>query len=228
MKKILKLLGIIIVILFALLTIGYLVLDKPLPKGTPGAEADALAEKMLEALNFEAWENTETVSWTFRGGHRYEWNKSEDLVTVSWDEHEVILNTVTESGVVSNGQNYSFQEANELVETATGFFNNDSFWLCAPYKVFDPGAERNVVELENGEQGLMVTYTSGGSTPGDSYLWLLDEQNRPKAVKMWVQILPIGGLEFTWENYIPLSSGAMLAKDHIGIGGVNVELKDIR
>lgn len=227
MKKVLKIIGIGLAVIIALMTMAYLMLNEEMPVGKAGAEADALAESMMESLNHEAWVNTSTISWTFRGGHHYEWNKAEDLVTVSWDEHEVILNTVVQSGVVSNGQKYSYTEANELIKTAFDYFNNDSFWLAAPFKVFDPGTQRSIVSLEDGREGLMVTYTSGGSTPGDSYLWVLDENDRPVAIKMWAQILPVGGMEFSWENYLTLPSGAMVAQDHIGIGGMNVKIENI-
>lgn len=228
MKKLLKILGVIVVFIFAFLAISYLVLNESLPSGESGSEADALAERMMEALNYEAWQATKAVSWTFPGDHHYEWNKAEDLVTVQWKEHEVVLNTKTQTGIVTNGQNYSFEEADDLTKQAIDFFNNDSFWLAAPFKVFDSGTERSIVELSDGRQGLMVTYTAGGSTPGDSYVWILDENDRPSSIKMWVQILPIGGLEFTWEDYITLSSGAMIAQDHLGLGGFNVQLTDIQ
>jgi hypothetical protein len=228
MKKLLKILGIIIVILFAFLAIGYLVINESMPEGKQGPEADAMAQRMMNALNYEGWKATDQIRWTFRGGHSYDWNKAEDLVTVRWGQHEVILNTDTQTGIVSNGQNYSFDEVNGLVQTAIDFFNNDSFWLAAPFKAFDPGTERSIVELSDGRQGLMVTYTSGGSTPGDSYVWILDEEDKPVAIKMWVQILPIGGMEFTWENYMTLPSGAMIAQDHLLFGGMNVELTGIQ
>lgn len=228
MKKLLKILGIIVVIIIAILTIGYFALNESLPEGQSGAEADAMAERMMAAMNYEAWQGTETVSWTFRGGHDYEWNKVDDVVTVRWDEHQVVLNTETQSGIVSNGGNYSFDEVNGLVQTAIDYFNNDSFWLAAPFKAFDPGTERSIVELSDGRKGLMVTYNSGGSTPGDSYVWILDENDRPTSIKMWVSILPLGGMEFTWENYITLPSGSMVAKDHFLGGGMNVELTNIQ
>ncbi len=228
MKKLLKILGIIVVIIFSAMIIGYFVLNESMPEGQAGPEADAMAERMMAAMNFQAWEDTETVSWTFRGVHDYEWNKVEDLVTVRWDDHEVIINTDTQSGIVSNGQNYSFEEANNMVQTAIDFFNNDSFWLAAPFKAFDPGTERSIVNLKDGRKGLMVTYTSGGTTPGDTYVWILDENDRPTSIKMWVQILPLGGMEFTWENIMTLPSGAMIAQDHLLYGGMNVNLTNIK
>jgi hypothetical protein len=106
------------------------------------------------------------------------------------------------------------EKADELIEQATTFFNNDSFWLVAPYKVFDEGTERRIATTKNGEEGLLITYTSGGTTPGDSYLWLLDESGKPKSFRMWVDILPIGGLEASWSDWTTTESGAQLPTFH--------------
>ena len=67
--------------------------------------------------------------------------------------------------------------------------------------MYDKGVERRLVKTEDGTKALLVTHTSGGVTPGDSYLWLLDEAYRPTAFKMWVSIIPIGGVKATWEEY---------------------------
>lgn len=196
------------------LGIIYLLLNEPLPKGESGAEADALALRMMEALDKPAWDSTQTINWTFAGSHHYEWDKAEHVVRVRWDEHAVILNPKDNSGVVEKGENYSASEVQELIQTALNYFNNDSFWLYAPFKAFDSGTERSIVTLKDGQKGLKITYTQGGTTPGDSYVWLLDANNRPKAVKMWVSIIPIGGLKFSWGNYTRVGEGAWIAQDH--------------
>ena len=82
-----------------------------------------------------------------------------------------------------------------LIEKAVKYFNNDSFWLLAPYKIFDKGTKRSLVTLDDGHEGLLVTYTTGGTTPGDSYLWHLDSTGKPVSFQMWVSSLPIDGLE---------------------------------
>jgi len=228
MKKLLKILGIIVVIIITALTIGYFVLNESLPEGQAGAEADAMAERMMAAMNHDAWEATEEVSWTFRGTNSYKWFKNEDKVEIRLgNSPTVYLNTKLGSAAVqADGSNPN--ETPELIAKAIDNFNNDSFWLAAPFKAFDPGTERSIVELKDGRTGLMVTYTSGGSTPGDSYVWILDENDRPVAIKMWVQILPLGGMEFTWENYMTLSSGALVAQDHKLFGSMNVDLTNIK
>ncbi|MFY0593442.1 hypothetical protein [Roseivirga sp.] len=229
MKKTLRIVSIIFLSLIIILFVGYVVLNEKLPEGEISPEADSLAEKMTNALNMEAWELTEKISWTFRGTHSYEWDKAADVVKVRWDDYEVILNTRTESGLVVSSKNeYSADQFDALIETAYNFFNNDSFWLYAPFKVFDPGVERSIITLKDGSQALKVTYTTGGSTPGDSYLWILGEDYKPVAIKMWASILPIGGMEFTWENYLTLPTGVMIAQDHFLYGSMNVALTYIK
>ena len=224
MRKVLIYSGVGLILLMGVLYAGVLQASEPLPKGKPSAEADTLAKEMMTALNKEAWDSTASVSWTFKGVHHYVWDKENKTVTVAWDDHEVLLKPDEQSGEVKNGAEFSTKKKDKLVSTAIDYFNNDSFWLCAPFKAFDPGTVRSIVTLKDGREGLMVTYTSGGSTPGDSYVWILDEKNRPTEVKMWVAIIPIKGIAFSWENYVTLSSGAMLAQDHWLRNWVNVEL----
>ena len=84
----------------------------------------------------------------------------------------------------------------------------------APYKIFDKGTERSIATLKNGKEALLVTYNSGGTTPGDSYLWHLDPTGKPISFQMWVDILPIGGLEASWDDWTTTESGAQLPTFH--------------
>lgn len=207
-----------LLVLAALLAIGYIILDEPLPEGKSGPQADALAKKMLMAVNDKAWQETGAIQWAFPGGHEHLWDKQRHLARVRWDDYEVLLRLDSVSGqVFQSGERLSDpEEEQELVQEAWEYWVNDSFWLNAPNKVADPGVKREVVGLENGNKALLVTYTSGGATPGDSYLWLLDEQGLPYAWKLWVSIIPIGGLEFSWENWQTLHSGAKVSTLHQG------------
>ncbi|MFP4088900.1 MAG: hypothetical protein ACLFUB_13295 [Cyclobacteriaceae bacterium] len=214
--------------LLVLLVVAYFIADEPLPQGKKGPEADALAEKMLEAINHKAWEETVAVQWTFPGGHEHLWDKERQLARVSFDEYEALIRLDSVSGLVfRNGERISDTEREaELLREAWEYWVNDSFWLNAPNKVFDPGVERQVVIMEDGEEALLVTYTSGGATPGDSYLWLLDESGLPSAWKLWVSIIPLGGVEFSWSDWQTLYSGARVASHHAG--PIDIRLEDIR
>jgi len=207
----------------------YLKYNEDLPTGIQGEQADVLANKMLNALDYKAFETTNYLEWTFKKRHHYKWKKSDNTCHVYWKEFKVDLNLNDYSQ--SKAYVHSFKvdgtQAKELTETAVKYFNNDSFWLVAPYKVFDKGTERRLVTLENGEQALLVTYTSGGSTPGDSYLWLLDNTGKPKSFKMWTSILPIQGLEATWDDWITTESGAQLPAHH-RLLFMGLELRDVK
>tara|TARA_R110001592_G_scaffold20901_1_gene84379 strand:+ start:1188 stop:2462 length:1275 start_codon:yes stop_codon:yes gene_type:complete len=226
MKKALKVLGIILAILAIVIAIFYYKNNETLPVGVEGKEAEALATKMLTALNYEAYKNTEVLEWSFRGEHFYTWNKSENTVLVSWDENKVQLDT-------KNAENSKVLESNEtnqqeIIQQATDFFNNDNFWLVAPFKIFDPGVERRIV-THNNQDALLITYTTGGSTPGDSYLWILNEDGFPTSYKMWADIIPIGGLEASWSDWKQTEAGFQLPTKHvIDLFGVEIGMGEVK
>ncbi|WP_179008134.1 hypothetical protein [Winogradskyella forsetii] len=219
-KKALKIIGGVIIFftLPTLLLYGFMYVkyNEDLPTGQQGAKADQLANKMLEALNEEAYLNTDYLEWTFKGRHHYKWYKSDKTCEVYWDHFIVILDLENRnnSKVFVAEQEYDGIEKQDYIRKAESYFNNDSFWLVAPYKVFDPGTKRRLIKTEENKEALLVTYTSGGTTPGDSYLWHLDADGKPKNFQMWVDILPIEGLEATWENWITTESGAQLPTFH--------------
>ncbi|MGG6231295.1 hypothetical protein [Tenacibaculum sp. SDUM215027] len=212
MKKLFKVIGALLLIGAIALTVVYFTSNESLPKGEQGPKADALATKMLKALNYEAYKNTRFIEWSFRGKHFYKWDKKEDIVEVSWDVNKITLYTKEpeKSIVLVDGEKVGNKE---ILQKAIDYFNNDSFWLIAPYKVFESGIERRIV-IHEGKEALLITYTSGGSTPGDSYLWLLNDKGMPVSYKMWVSIIPTGGMEATWNDWITTESGAILPTKH--------------
>lgn len=227
--KILKWIGIVLIGLIVAAFVGLKIASKPLPTGETGAAADALADKMLLAINDAAWDTTNIVQWTFfRGEHHYLWDKERHLVKIEWGDNKVLLNPNEIDGkAYKNGTELEGDDASKAIQKAWSFFCNDSFWLNAPTKVYDPGVTRMAVEMEDGSDALLVQYTSGGVTPGDAYLWMLDENGMPKAWRMWVGILPLKGIENTWENWETLEGGAKIAKSH-QLGGIKMELSNLK
>lgn len=212
--------GVLIVVLCGLVVL-YKVFDKPLPKGTAGTEADELAHLMLDALNHEAYNSLNTISWTYMGDHHYMWDKKVDSVSVRWGEKYARFSTQSLHGVaMEKGIQLTGVEAQEVIDRAWVLFANDSFWLVAPFKVNDPGTVRSVVEVDR-RKCLLVTYTSGGVTPGDSYLWMLDNQYRPVAWKFWVKIIPIGGVSFTWDDWKEYQ-GVWFSTRHEGLKDIQI------
>ena len=111
-------------------------------------------------------------------------------MSVKWGENDVFLDL-----------NRPTEDYSTLEYQAYKYFINDSFWLVAPFKVRDAGVTRSTVSLEDG-RGLLVSYSMGGVTPGDSYLWILDDNGFPKAWKLWTSNVPIGGLSFGWGGWV--------------------------
>ncbi|MDB4496349.1 hypothetical protein OAV61_04205 [Flavobacteriaceae bacterium] len=220
MKKILKIIGLLITVTILATVLYCFAKNESLPSGTPGKEAEELAEKMMSAINKRAFDHTEILEWSFKGKHHYVWKKQQGLVDVSWDSISVTVNL--------NDYSKSIGTSSELIETAINFFNNDSFWLIAPYKVFDDGVERSIVKVNN-KDALLIKYTSGGTTPGDSYLWILDENYVPVSFKMWTQIIPIGGVSATWNDFITSGSGIKLPTSHtLSLFGIKIDMGEVK
>ncbi len=219
MKKAVKITAISLSLLIVIILALGLFYHQELPEGQPGPKADEVAEKMMSAINKSAWDSTHYVSWSFLGKHHYLWDKQSHWVEVRWGDHRVLLHSKTSSGTVFiAGQEVYGKTASNCLAKAKRLFYNDSFWLNPVVKAFDEGTHRSLVTLQDGSSGLKITYTSGGVTPGDSYLWILDENYRPVAWKMWVQLLPIGGVKTTWENWVQTAPGFYISTRHNTLG----------
>lgn len=228
MKKFLKWAGIVVLSLIVILFVTFRMLSDPIPEGTTGPDAEALAQKIWLATAQDAWDTTRYVSWNFDNRHQFIWDRERDLVQVDWQDYRVLLNTQTQQGKAwLKGQLLEEGKAAKKLNRAWQYFCNDSFWLNAPGKIFDPGTSRSLVKLENGDDALLVSYSSGGVTPGDSYLWLTDEQGLPHSWKMWVSILPVGGVEASWANWQQLPTGGQVATEH-DLGFYQSKILDIR
>ena len=227
MKKFIKGLALLVVILIAGLAIFFVVQNESLPTGEKGEKAEQLAQNILNAIDHKAFENTEVLEWSFRNRNYYTWYKQAGYVEVAWDGNKVKLypNTLSESTILENPTN---QPESDLINYALKNFNNDSFWLVAPYKIMDKGTERSLVNYE-GNDALLVTYTSGGSTPGDSYLWMVDSNFVPTSYKMWTSIIPIGGVGATWGNWQQTEAGILLPKSHkLSLFGMEIPMGDVK
>lgn len=215
LKSIAKWLIILIVVLgIALFTFVKIVSeDRPVP--ISGSNGDALAESMLASLNKPAWDSLKYLKWEFMQGHKYLWDKVGNNAVIEWGDNKVILNLDQVDGVAyKKGEEQNGNAKADMIQTAWSYWCNDSFWMFAPYKVFDPGTSRSVVKTKDGKTGLMVSYESGGVTPGDGYLWILDNNNRPTGYKMWTSIIPIQGMYMSWEGWKDMKGGAKLSTSH--------------
>ena len=214
--------AVIALALFALVTLY----SETKPTGKAGPEADALARRMVDWTNPAGWANTGAVRWDFAGRFKHLWDRQRGYSKVVWGPYEVIFDLATQKGVArSDGVVVEPKRAAQLIETAYGRWINDSFWLNPFSSFFDTNVRREIVDLEDGGRGLLITYGAGGLTPGDSYLWTADESGRPRAWKMWVSIIPIGGLEVSWDDWLTLPTGAKISTVHHG--PIDLLMKDV-
>jgi hypothetical protein len=216
------------VVLAALgLAIAIALADEDRPTGRPGPEAEALADRLEAAVGREAWERTGAIRWTFSitGAHHL-WDRERNWARVERggsvvlvDLEEPTRGVATEGGVRLEGA-----DAASRIRRGWEQWVNDSFWLVAPFKVRDPGTSRSIVEVD-GQDALLVSYASGGVTPGDAYLWLLADDGTPRAWRMWVSVLPVGGVEVEWREWQPISTGARIAR--VRGGALEFRLDDV-
>jgi hypothetical protein len=226
MKKTFKIIGTIILVLIIALVAFLYFTSKPLPEGQQGIKAEALTDKIQTAINQKAWDYTAAVSFSFKGDHHYLWDKKHNLVQVKWDDRKVLYNTQTLEGVAyENDKKLTDSQKIDAIKKANDYFNNDSFWLIAPFKLRDAGTTRSIV-IQDNQEALMVTYASGGSTPGDSYVWLVDQNYVPKAWRLWVSIIPVGGLETSWEDWTTFQNNVKIATSHKGL--INLKLENLK
>jgi len=228
LKKIVLRIAMALIGVLIVATVAVKIASEPLPEGVSGDGADTLALQMLKSLNHEAYLSTTEIDFSF-SGHQYSWKKAANKVEVRWSSHRVLLelDNLSSSVVYTDEAQLTDSDRFKLINQAVSYFYNDSYWLVAPFKVFDPGVSRKLVRLVGENDALLVTHSSGGVTPGDSYLWLLDENARPTAFKMWVSIIPFGGLRASWEDYVKSETGAYFATSH-KMGPLTIGVRDLK
>ncbi|MGE0790315.1 MAG: hypothetical protein AB7S26_31860 [Sandaracinaceae bacterium] len=216
--------------LVALLGIGLAIVHEPRPEtGRTGEAADALARRIEAAVDVRAWEHTGAVRWTFAGQNRHLWDRERGFDRVEWGENVVLLRVDERTGrAYVSGREVEGAEADALIEDAYARFINDSFWLNPLAKLRDDGVTLSVVDVDGGEEALLVSYASGGLTPGDAYLFRVGEDGTPTAWRLWVSVIPIGGLEIGWDGWITLATGARVSTRHPAILGLALEMTDVR
>ena len=232
MKKLGKILLKFVLGLLAVLLIGFIVLkiifNEDIPQGEKGAKADELGYAILDAIHHKEFTEVKEIHFTFRGVNRYVWKVQQNAVDVFWDDYKVAY--VTQYPQISfawkGDKKLQGKELEDAITYAGINFNNDSFWLIAPHKIMDIGTERELIE-EDGKKKLLVRYKSGGTTPGDVYLWEVDKNNKPVSFKMWVSIIPLDGIKAEWNDWIMTSGGFPIAGSR-SIYGIEIPVTDVK
>jgi hypothetical protein len=163
-----------------------------LDTATIDSKADSVAQRLAEAHGLRAWASAPFLRFDFavdRGNgagapRRHLWNRQTGEYRVEWSSGEdstyvAIINVADASGPAPSGTVYL--NGTELVGTqdstrraqAYRAFVNDTYWLLAPLKVFDPGVNRTyAADSSTAEHDVLhLTFGDVGLTPEDEY-WL--------------------------------------------------------
>lgn len=197
-------------------------------------KADAIGKEMIAGMGGEkAWEKARQFRFDFvveREGKKaasrsHAWDRYTGDYRVSGTDKNgvpftVYLNVNTKQGKAFSGGKPAEGEAEAaLVKNAYGMFINDTYWLLAPWKVFDPGVHLTYDGEKPCPDGgvcdvLKLTFDDVGLTPRDMY-WLfvtrdgrkmvqwqyvLNGSNDPPTVVPWKDWRPYGGIMLATEK----------------------------
>jgi len=188
-------------------------------------KADRVAHEFVTALGGEgAWNRARQLRFDFvveREGKRaaefhHLWDRyTGDYRLLGADKsgapYAVYFNVNTRDGMAFvNGRRVEGEEKKKLLENAYGRFINDTYWLLAPWKVFDPGVHRDYDGEKTGPDGvacdvIRLSFDDNvGLTPKDVYwLWVTREGRR---MVQWQYVLggaqeePTTALWKGWKN----------------------------
>jgi hypothetical protein len=153
--------------------------------------ADSLAMRVIDAHGgWDAWASMDQVrfDWVVERDSielsrvRHLWHKTDGRARVEWEIGEdsvavALLDLAASTPEAPVGVVYLRGEPtapeDSLVARAYGRFINDSYWMLAPLKTFDPGVNRGLApdSASGGSDVLALSFGDVGLTPGDRY-WL--------------------------------------------------------
>jgi len=162
--------------------------------------ADTVAMMAYEATGSpNAWESVRFIRFDFavevdgqRGlSNRHLWDRATGDYRLEWpvgpDTTVVALfNVSSRTGTVfMNGDPVGAEAADQLVAAAYRRHINDTYWLMAPHKLFDPGVLRTYMPDSSSASAevLHLSFDNVGLTPGDQY---------------WMKVDPASGEMMEW------------------------------
>jgi len=159
---------------------------------TLDTRADSVAYRLLEAHGADAFASAPYLRFNFAvetpegtqviarhlwdrttGDYRVEWQAGPDSSYVALVNIRDVTDGVPAGAAYLNGTQLDGAAAQEAREEAYGRYINDTYWLLAPLKPFDPGVNRTYLpDSSTAEQDVLhLTFGDVGLTPGDEY-WL--------------------------------------------------------
>ncbi len=156
-------------------------------------KADAVGKELIASMGgMPAWEKARQFQFDFvvvkdgkpvahfsHAWDRYTGDYRLSGVDKAGAPFTVYLNVNTKAGqAMVNGQPADAEKQKQLLENAYGRFINDTYWLLAPWKIFDPGVHRSYDGEKPCPGGgtcdvLKLSFDDVGMTPKDVYwLWI--------------------------------------------------------
>jgi hypothetical protein len=197
---------------------------------TLDSKADSVAYRLMEAHGADAFASAPYVRFNFavetpkgtRVIGRHLWNRTTGDYRVEWqsgpDSSYVALVNVrnveddTPAGeVYLNGEKLGGDAAQTARKKAYGRFINDTYWLLAPLKGFDPGVNRSyAADSSTAEHDVLhLTFGEVGLTPGDEY-WLHVSTETGRLDRWAFHLQGMSENDppqaFTWTNYETLQA----------------------
>jgi len=216
-------------------------------------KADSVALRLMEAHGADAFASAPYLRFNFavetpegkRVIGRHLWDRSSGDYRVEWqsapDSNYVALINVRDvdgqrpSGTVYlNGTELTGEAARTAREQAYGRFINDTYWLLAPLKVFDPGVDRSYLsDSSTAEHDVLhLAFGEVGLTPGDEYwLYVFTQTGRLERWGMRLQSMTDGASPqaYTWGGDTTLTTpdgSVVLSRRHEAVGGEQAVLTD--
>lgn len=200
------------------------------PAARPGPAADALAHQLARGMGERAWAATGALTWRFAGGAKHLWDRRANVDRQDFGETTVWIDLGTHQGrVVEGGVELAGPEKDAQLAKAYARWANDSFWLNPLAKLFDEGVTRmETAHMSDhlGARGLLIQYASGGVTPGDTYLWIVPPHGPPRHWRLWVSVLPMKGVEVSWDEWVRVETGVWIATAH-RLGPLTVRITEL-
>ena len=187
--------------------------------------ADSIAYRAVEASGgFDAWHALPALRFEFgieREGQqqiaaRHYWDKIGNRYRVEWPgagdtTYVALFSAWPDSATVyAAGEPLTGVAAEEAIATAERRTINDTYWLLAPLKLFDPGVTRTYVpdSSDATHDAIRLSFDDVGMTPGDQY-WLFIDKETGRLTR-WTFVLEANPTprSFEWTAYQTLQGPA--------------------
>ena len=210
------------------------------------SKADSVAQRLVEAHGMQAWASAPLLRFDFAvdrgqgaasprrhlwnrrtGDYRLEWTGGSDSTYVALINVDEVSDDLPSGTVYLNGAEVTGAQDSTRRAQAYRAFINDTYWLLAPLKVFDPGVDRSyVADSSTAEHDVLhLAFGDVGLTPGDEYWMYVDKKTGH--IDRWafhLQSMPDDAppARFTWTGLDTLQAPAgpiYLATKKPAVGG---------